>query len=839
MASTTQKYFLKLINQSGIVRTIEWAGGSENFEKIFPNPNKEQKIYFIKQFADDLDGIVLNDIGLEPIIYSEKEDEIHQIEYFGFNNVLVQVWGGYNMDTDLGEYHISYEKLGDDWIDKIYQALLDSFQVPSEIYETEKKKRRILNFKELFNNGIVYITKCHNLETGEPCEGTQLITLYNIKFPTKGQEFISKALEHPEPEAIGWWQKHQDQLTQDKYEQILKSMVIHEKSLLYESNLNEDVKLSNLPSTERYKIVAEKIIKLMDDKGITEIPGYRFLATLGKAEGLDYNMKSFLYSYLREGEYDSFVKPLIRNMRPEFTYPFISKVGQKKHIVDDTVVVYSIGEKIVYNTFKMNNIKLQYEDPKVRFNFVENGNIIRKKPDFYWPEKDMIIEVAGLSDQKAFGGNYLKKLKKAKKELESKGKKMIILDYYTYKNNPQGFYKYVCETFGFSYNPDDFWNAMKSVGYDESKYLETAKDLIMKGGSKTRGERDKMQKIITQILNKPRPTNDIKGSPSGYESVWDFKRETGIGLRWSDPELRKKVQQAWCKSTGSNLKTYEKFKELFPLESFSKTTVEIIKKKFPTEFDLKNKEQICEGQLSEQILRIRGNLKPYVTPIKQFFELFYESNKSAKRIKLFRQFFKKLNFDVENISEVQINSFFRYLKGEDSYNESGLDKEMMSRDLIFGFAYFIAKNQMSLKEGVEGLMYISDAGGVGINYYFFDQVLKIFVGGIGVSKSSLLKGNAYFVTNILIEEGLRGTGYAVRMYLTVMGEMDYLISDMTLYTGSYRIWAKVLPKYCNVWSYFTDGDKVKIKKITEDSNLDSSKIDRFIGSIYNKKVLVK
>lgn len=98
---------------------------------------------------------------------------------------------------------------------------------------SEQKKRIHLNFKELYDKGIIFITQCHNLSTGERCEGSNLITLYNIKYPVEGQEYISKALEHPKPEDIEIWQKNQDQLTQDKYEQILKSIVIGEKSNLF------------------------------------------------------------------------------------------------------------------------------------------------------------------------------------------------------------------------------------------------------------------------------------------------------------------------------------------------------------------------------------------------------------------------------------------------------------------------------------------------------------------------------------------------------------------------------------------------------------------------------
>lgn len=98
---------------------------------------------------------------------------------------------------------------------------------------SEGKKRIYLNFKDLYDKGVVFITQCHNLSTGEKCEGSNLITLYNIKFPVEGQEFISKALENPKPEDIDFWQENQEQLTQDKYEQILKSIVMWEKSNLF------------------------------------------------------------------------------------------------------------------------------------------------------------------------------------------------------------------------------------------------------------------------------------------------------------------------------------------------------------------------------------------------------------------------------------------------------------------------------------------------------------------------------------------------------------------------------------------------------------------------------
>ena len=66
-------------------------------------------------------------------------------------------------------------------------------------------------------------------------------------------------------------------------------------------------------------------------------------------------------------------------------------------------------------------------------------------------------------------------------------------------------------------------------------------------------------------------------------------------MRWADPKLREQVKEAWCKSSGSHLATYNKFKELFQGIPFSKTMVETMKKKFPSEFDVNNREKICKN----------------------------------------------------------------------------------------------------------------------------------------------------------------------------------------------------------------------------------------------------
>lgn len=91
------------------------------------------------------------------------------------------------------------------------------------------------DFKKLLDHGIVFITQAHDLSTGEklPAEydpesgeyyedSTNLLTLYNIKNPEKGlQDYILKAMRSPRPDQAEEWTKNQDDLIDEKYQQIL------------------------------------------------------------------------------------------------------------------------------------------------------------------------------------------------------------------------------------------------------------------------------------------------------------------------------------------------------------------------------------------------------------------------------------------------------------------------------------------------------------------------------------------------------------------------------------------------------------------------------------------
>jgi len=352
--------------------------------------------------------------------------------------------------------------------------------------------------------------------------------------------------------------------------------------------INEGFVRSNAPAEERYKHVADEIIKFMEHLNISSIPDYTTLANWKPDDDSNFrpNMKYLLQKYLVKGEYFQNVVPLIKSLRPKFT----TSLRSGRHRVDDFVVVFSNGEKIVYNTFKMNGIYLVPQPKNFEFQYVMDGKLRTKKPDFYWAEKKAIIEVAGLEDR-TFNKDYMKKMVAARNQIEKEGKTIIVLDYYNYRKNLHGFYKYVCETFGFPYDPMNFWTANMVKDLPVEDLMREVEELIKKGAAKTYGERWRQNKIITQLLTKD---SDNLDKAEGYKSASEFKRETGIGLRISDVEFRKKLQKAWCESSGSNVATTIKFKELFPGEKLSKTTVENAKERFPEEFKVDRRTDICK-----------------------------------------------------------------------------------------------------------------------------------------------------------------------------------------------------------------------------------------------------
>lgn len=112
----------------GLVQMMKSIGLQDLFKKTegFDFLTEEELRKSIQECVDIAGGSMqYNELGIEPILWREDENEIHQIEFFSDKRVTVQVWGGYNLDTDEGEYHLPYERLDKDQLMLIVYGFLD------------------------------------------------------------------------------------------------------------------------------------------------------------------------------------------------------------------------------------------------------------------------------------------------------------------------------------------------------------------------------------------------------------------------------------------------------------------------------------------------------------------------------------------------------------------------------------------------------------------------------------------------------------------------------------------------------------------------------------------
>jgi transcription initiation factor TFIIIB Brf1 subunit/transcription initiation factor TFIIB len=100
--------------------------------------------------------------------------------------------------------------------------------------EDEKtNERKVLDFFDLVSKRIVWITEPHT--DGKRVEpnwehDTNVITLWNVENPTPDQEWVRQAIYFPKNGSVKWWNEvGQFQLTDDKYDQIIRSIELYKK----------------------------------------------------------------------------------------------------------------------------------------------------------------------------------------------------------------------------------------------------------------------------------------------------------------------------------------------------------------------------------------------------------------------------------------------------------------------------------------------------------------------------------------------------------------------------------------------------------------------------------
>lgn len=211
--------------------------------------------------------------------------------------------------------------------------------------------------------------------------------------------------------------------------------------------------------------------------------------------------------------------------------------------------------------------------------------------------------------------------------------------------------------------------------------------------------------------------------------------------------------------------------------------------------------------------------------------------KKKQKIDSFKEYFSKtFNVKKKTYSDKQILSYFYYLSTSfDQYED--IDPYLKEENTSLGFAYYIAKNYFDLKKGLD-ISFIKVKESFDYkNYYFFDSVMKHFVGTITTSRAGdfLPKGSRR-VNSASIVKPLIGVGYGTKMYMSVIDDVEYLQSDRTLFTGSLRMWRDVLPKYVNVWAVVDAQFIYMFKKQTPGKRYHTSLLECYVASSKHEEI---
>lgn len=109
---------IQMMKSIGLKDLLEKTGGLDFL-------TEDELAKSIQECVDITGPMQYNELGIQPILWRETRDEIHQLEYFSGTRAVVQVWEGYNYDTDGGEYNIKYYNMNKDQLMLILYGFLD------------------------------------------------------------------------------------------------------------------------------------------------------------------------------------------------------------------------------------------------------------------------------------------------------------------------------------------------------------------------------------------------------------------------------------------------------------------------------------------------------------------------------------------------------------------------------------------------------------------------------------------------------------------------------------------------------------------------------------------
>jgi len=123
---------INLIKKRGVIEASKLVGGYNNLVNLIhgvENITTTQMMRAIEEFVLDQDDeyLPLMDLSIDPIIIKDSDGELHQIEAILPNGVLIFAYGGYKLSVLIDEYFKKYERLEDDVIGELFDAVMILF----------------------------------------------------------------------------------------------------------------------------------------------------------------------------------------------------------------------------------------------------------------------------------------------------------------------------------------------------------------------------------------------------------------------------------------------------------------------------------------------------------------------------------------------------------------------------------------------------------------------------------------------------------------------------------------------------------------------------------------
>jgi hypothetical protein len=223
-----------------------------------------------------------------------------------------------------------------------------------------------------------------------------------------------------------------------------------------------------------------------------------------------------------------------------------------------------------------------------------------------------------------------------------------------------------------------------------------------------------------------------------------------------------------------------------------------------------------------------------VSPVLYFFREVVNNlvNKKYKKlIHVVRSFFRnELAMNIDKWDDVKIESYLRDIRLQNLHRYPNL---LRKPSTVVSLSYHIMKNFLTVQQ-FEGLEYYKLVDNPYYRFFFFDPDVEELVGFMETKKSLSLPGKSVKVVLSAVEKEYVGRGYGSRMYLCVLNQVDYLMSDDTLYLDSLNMWVNYLPKKVNVWAVVNvekdNSDYTEVVQLTSKNFKTPNDINKLIAS---------